>query len=117
MNEMIRKRKGLFAGFVLMLFCSYMVNITCFYHSHVVNGQFVMHSHPYKGTPDNPGHNHTTAQLISITLLAHFAALSVALAGLIYLFSGRRIILNLFRTFFYKQAQIRSYSLRAPPVF
>jgi hypothetical protein len=117
MNEVIRKIKWTFACFLLVLFCGYMISITCFSHSHIVNGQLVTHSHPYKGTSDNPGHNHTTAQFISISLLSHFVTLGAAFAGLVHILSGKKIILNLSRTFFYKQAQIRSYSLRAPPVF
>jgi hypothetical protein len=112
---MIDRRKWIFAGFLFVLFFSYMINITCFVHSHIVDGRIITHSHPYEGTPDNPGHCHTTAQFISIALLSHFVTLVATFAGLVHISSGKIIIQNLFRTFFWKQLQIRPYALRAPP--
>jgi hypothetical protein len=115
MNKMIRNKKWLVAGFLLALFCGYMISITCFSHSHVVNGQLVTHSHPYKGTPDNPGHSHTSTQFISIALLSYFLTLSASFAGLVHILSGKIITREIFRTFSGEQLQIRPYSLRAPP--
>jgi hypothetical protein len=115
MNKLILKRKRIFAGFLLVLFCGYMVSITCFSHSHIIDGQIVTHSHPYKGASDNPGHSHTAAQLVFIEMLSHFVSLEFAFACLFCVLSAKRIVRNLFRTFHYKQTQILPYSLRAPP--
>ncbi|MDR0714284.1 MAG: hypothetical protein LBF89_08520 [Bacteroidales bacterium] len=115
MNKTIRNKKWLPACFLLVLFCSYMVSITCFVHSHVVNGQFVTHSHPYKGTPDNPGHSHTAAQFVSIAFLSHFVTLGAIFAGLIHILSGQMIIRKFLHDFFGKQLQIHFCFLRAPP--
>jgi hypothetical protein len=100
---------------LLAVFCSYMVSITCFAHSHVINGQLVTHSHPYKGAPDSPGHSHTAAQFISIALLSHFVSLSATFIALAHVLSGRIIIRKRFRTAPCAQLQIRPYALRAPP--
>jgi hypothetical protein len=115
MNNTIRNKKWLVAGLLLALFCSYMVSITCFAHSHVIDGQLVTHSHPYKGAPDNPGHSHTAAQFIAMALLAHFVTLGVAVAGVAHVFPGKIIIRETVRNAPGKQLQIRPYALRAPP--
>jgi hypothetical protein len=115
MNKMIHNKKYLLASFLLVVFCSYMVSITCFTHTHVINGQLVTHSHPYKGTPSNPEHSHTTTQLISIALLSYFVTLSATFVRFLHILSGKIIIRKIFQPFFDKQLQIRFYALRAPP--
>jgi hypothetical protein len=117
MNNMIRNKKWLAAGFLLALLCSYMICITYFAHAHVINGQLVTHSHPYKGAPDNPGHSHTTAQFISIALLSYFVTLGVAFAGLACMLFGKLFIRKVFRTYFGQPLQLRPYALRAPPAW
>jgi hypothetical protein len=117
MNERIQKINRLFAVLLCVLFCGYMLSITCFPHSHIVDGQLVTHSHPYKNTPDNPGHSHTNAQLAFIELLSHFVTSGITFAGLLCLFSGKGIVRYLFYLSSCTQAQIRPYSLRAPPAF
>jgi hypothetical protein len=116
MYKMTGDKRWTLASFLFVLFCSYMISITCFVHSHIVDGQRITHSHPYKGAPDNPGHSHTAAQFISIALLSHFETLGAAFAGLMYAVSVKIIIRQSFCAFIYEQAQIRSYALRAPPV-
>ncbi|MDR2120980.1 MAG: hypothetical protein LBP64_08955 [Tannerella sp.] len=116
MNEMIRKGKRRLAGFLLALFCSYTASVTCFAHSHVVNGERVTHSHPYRTVPDSAGHSHTAAQFISIALLSHFMALSAVFAAPACVFSGKFAILRFSHTFFVEPTRILSYALRAPPV-
>jgi hypothetical protein len=113
----MHNKKYLLASFLLVIFCGYMVSITCFTHTHIINGQLVSHSHPYKGSPSNPEHNHTATQLISIALLSYFVTLSVMFVGLLHILSSKIIIRKIFQTFFDKQLQIRSYALRAPPSF
>ena len=50
----------------LLLFMSYYISITMFYHSHNVNGQIITHSHLYNHdkTNKNPyeSHSHTSSQ-------------------------------------------------------
>jgi hypothetical protein len=116
MNRVIHNKKWFPAGFLLVLFCSYMVSITCFAHLHIVGGRLVVHSHPYKGVPDNPGHSHTAAQFISIALFSHFAAFGAAFAGSAPVLAGRIIAWKFSRTFLYGRRQILPYSLRAPPL-
>jgi hypothetical protein len=112
---MIHNKKCFLADLLLVVFCSYMISISCFTHSHIVNGQLLTHSHPYKGTSANPEHSHTTAQFVSIALLSHFVTLSATFVGLLHILSVKIIIRKISRTFFDKQLQIRPYALRAPP--
>ncbi|MDR2382892.1 MAG: hypothetical protein LBD76_03290 [Prevotellaceae bacterium] len=115
MNRMIHNKKWLFAGFLLLLFCCYRVSITCFVHSHIVNGRLITHSHPYRGVPDNPGHSHNAAQLLLIEFLSHIVIMSVVLAAIAHVFSGKIFLRQTSCAFICKHAGICSYSLRAPP--
>ncbi|MFT3738903.1 MAG: hypothetical protein QM786_09100 [Breznakibacter sp.] len=61
-------------GFLmLLLFTGYYGGITMFYHSHVVNGRVITHSHPYKKTANDnasfPGHSHGKGEFV---LLKYF---------------------------------------------
>jgi hypothetical protein len=116
LNRIIRNMKWLFACFLLVLYCGYRVSVTCFVHSHIVDGQVVAHSHPYRGTPDSPSHSHTNAQFLSIEFLSHIVILGAVSAVLAHVFSGKIIIRRLSRAFICKRVRIRSYVLRAPPM-
>ena len=50
-----------FRFFLLILFISYYGSISFFYHAHLVNGQIICHSHPYKTEPNskNPFESHS----------------------------------------------------------
>ena len=50
-----------FRFFLLLLFISYYGSISFFYHAHLVNGQIICHSHPFKSEPNtkNPFQSHT----------------------------------------------------------
>lgn len=52
-----------FRFFLLLLFLSYYGSISFFYHAHLVNGQIICHSHPFKSEPNNKNpfesHSHT----------------------------------------------------------
>ncbi|MDR1338594.1 MAG: hypothetical protein LBK58_00810 [Prevotellaceae bacterium] len=116
MDKTIHRGKRLFAGFLLTLFCSYMAGITCFVHSHVVDGQLITHSHPYRGTPDNPGHSHTGSQFLLIELLSFIEMLSAASAGLIHVYFDRITVRKLSCVFVCGQMRIHPHALRAPPL-
>ena len=115
MNKIIHNRKWLFAGFLLLLFCSYRVSITCFVHSHVVDGRIITHSHPYRGVPDNPGHSHSSAQLLLIEFLSHIVMMSAISAAMAHVLFGKIFLRKTSCDFICKHAGIISYSLRAPP--
>lgn len=99
--------------FLPVLFISYMVGITLFTHSHVVNGVTIVHSHPFKIGSD---HSHTTVEFQLIHLLNHVL---VTDSGLIPTFVVAALLCILFI-----RPQIDPYhrscpgviSLRAPPV-
>jgi hypothetical protein len=116
LNMMIRNMKWFFACFLLVLYCGYRVSVTCFFHSHIVDGQIIAHSHPYKGTPDNPGHSHTNAQFLLIEFLSHIVILGAISVVLAHVFSGKIILRRLSYAFICERVQIRSYALRAPPM-
>ncbi|MDR0658291.1 MAG: hypothetical protein LBG18_05080 [Mediterranea sp.] len=108
-------RKLMIAVFLLSLFIGYQANITFFVHTHVVNGQMITHSHLYRGTPDNPGHGHTTAQIQTIADISLLLTTGIFIAVLSHFLSGKRTVRNLSVQYACGQRHPRPYSLRAPP--
>ena len=98
-----------------VLFISYMVGITLFTHSHVVNGVTIVHSHPFKKGSE---HSHTTVEFQLIHLLNHVL---VTDSGLIPTFAVAALSLL---CILFIRPQVEPYhrscpgviSLRAPPV-
>lgn len=93
-----------------------MAGITMFYHVHFIDGERVVHSHPYAEKPDTGNHRHTTAEIETI---AHLSQLLMLAATLFTLAKVSALLLAK-----YKQtnqeivcvADIKGYHLRAPPV-
>jgi hypothetical protein len=63
--------KRIYAYSLLILFLGYFACITLFYHSHVVFGETISHSHPYKTDKNGaPLHSHSDKGYITIHLLS-----------------------------------------------
>ncbi len=73
---LLRKFKKPIIALLLVLFAGYYAGITLFSHVHEVRGGRIVHSHPYSGTPCQPGHQHSTLQL---QLIAHLSLLAFTL--------------------------------------
>lgn len=65
MKYFINKLYCFLKFFLLILFIGYYGSITAFYHSHLVYGNVISHSHPYKHNPFNKSpfesHSHSSA--------------------------------------------------------
>ena len=73
MKGLIKKISLLSRSMLLVLFISYSASIMMFYHTHVVQGFLITHSHPFKipakkGAVEN--HSHSSSQYI---LLQHLS--------------------------------------------
>jgi hypothetical protein len=109
--------KGLWCGLLmLLLWISYIGEVSLFPHNHIVDGHRITHWHPYSGSPENPNHNHTQAQIATIAMLSNVVAivalgtfalgLSLALLTIIG-YAAHSLISHLTK---------QRLSLRAPPV-
>ncbi len=96
------------------------MNSTMFYHSHVINGVTIVHSHFYwshKNTKDKPlKHTHTRDEFFTISVISHF--FSTIITGAVFLSAslilfGKLIIL--LKTDITSDSLNFHYSLRAPP--
>ena len=65
---------------LLVLFAWYWSSVTLFPHAHNIDGHIYVHSHPFSGTSNNPGHSHTPQQF---QLIAHLSLLVMMVATLI----------------------------------
>lgn len=53
---------------LLSLFLSYQVGITMFGHAHMVDGEVLVHSHPF----NTPQHSHSDGQILTLAQLGGF---------------------------------------------
>jgi hypothetical protein len=62
---------------MLLLFFSYYISTTSFYHTHRYSWGYVTHSHFYllinTGNQPTPSHQHTVAQIYTIAFLSYIA--------------------------------------------
>lgn len=84
-------RKKILGFSLLILFCGYFGSITFFPHTHIVDGNTIVHSHPYKSQPaNNPvNHDHSKNGLRLIQFITNL----IATASI--LFCGVAIIRNI----------------------
>jgi hypothetical protein len=103
--------------FFLFLFLGYFVSVTFFDHAHIVDGITVVHSHPYKKSPDGkPIHDHDKNEYFLIHILNHFSLEVISFLSLGGLFMI--LLLNLFTvrtdSFRYQISPDQNYR-RGPP--
>ena len=103
-----------------LLFVAYYFSATLFYHSHVINGKEIVHSHFYWNTNNADGkpvkHSHSQDELFTLQIISQFVT-TVVVVGL---FLGvTRFLLNEFliplSESIHKITPFFSYSLRGPP--
>ncbi|MDR0743761.1 MAG: hypothetical protein LBF05_05345 [Tannerella sp.] len=112
---MVWKSKQIIAQILIVIFAFYYANICFFYHSHIINGTTIVHSHLYNKTHTQTGtHGESEITLISTLSAFHSLQAAVCFSGLgifflfqtvILLFSEKRIISD----------PVACISLRAPP--
>lgn len=114
---MSRKSKQIVARFLIMIFALYYANICFFYHSHIINGATIVHSHLHNKAHTQTG-THSGSELTLISALSTFQSLQapVVFAGLGTFFFLLAIILPASekRTARHISACI---TLRGPPSF
>jgi hypothetical protein len=110
---MSQKSKQFVALTLVVIFALYYANICFFYHSHIINGSTIIHSHIHSETG-----THSESELTLISALSVFQSLQAALC-----FAGPGIFLLLqafILPFFEKSIRLNPVaciSMRAPPSF
>ena len=99
---------------LLVLFAWYWSSVTLFPHAHNIDGHIYVHSHPFSGTSNNPGHSHTRlwapVRVKNCTAKAAVQFFSMTrLLGVSFIFKTQKPAVR-------QDAPIRIYGLRAPPV-
>ena len=112
---MMRHAKHGLVFLFLLLFMGYYGGITLFPHVHDINGQRIVHSHPYAGTSSHPGHQHSTQQLQLLQWLSLLTWVGVAFFVGLFLCGYRRIHHAVTAPFIRNQYP-DAYRLRGPPV-
>lgn len=113
----MRHRNGKTRALALLstiLFSWYWCSVTLFFHSHLIDGERILHSHPYTGTA--PTHGHSAGALHTISYLSLLTALTVALASALAVASNGRFMFAVAVPARSQAPVLRPYSLRAPPV-
>lgn len=103
----------------LILFVCYAGSITLFFHSHIIDGVTIVHSHPYKADErGKPIHTHTGAEIQLIQNLSSWYS-----AGkIVFTFTLKALLpYHIIETSYKTESQITGftnyiYLLRAPPI-
>ncbi len=103
-----------------LLFIGYYFSITLFYHSHVINGKEIVHSHFYWNSDRANGepvkHSHTQDEFLALQIISQF--ITTIVTGFLFL-KMIRVLLSLFliplNELRYKAVFLHSYLLRGPP--
>jgi hypothetical protein len=113
---MSQKRKQIAALILIVVFAFYYVNICSFYHSHIINGVTIVHSHLHNKAHTQTG-THSDSELTLISALSVFHSFQVALCvvGL-----GIFLLLQIFIQPFFEEKivsnSVACISLRGPPI-
>jgi hypothetical protein len=67
--------------FFLLLFLGFFGSVTFFNHAHVINGETIVHSHPYKPQTENSpaSHNHSQNAFLLIQIISNLTLTAVIL--------------------------------------
>ncbi len=108
-----------FRYLLLFLFIGYYGSITLFFHSHIINGVTIVHSHPFNSDNGKDSTNlpHSEKQLLLIQLLSVFftTAVSITFGALIFRFLLCEIQVEPTTGGYSLLSSYCTYSLRAPP--
>jgi len=75
---MSKKSKQIFAGILVAIFALYYVNICFFYHSHIINGTTIVHSHFHDKAHVQKG-SHSESEITLISSLSAFQSLQATI--------------------------------------
>lgn len=112
----MRQRRNIVASLLLMLFAAYWSNITLFSHAHRIDGHIYVHSHPFSGSANNPGHTHTAQQFQLIAQLSLLLTTTACSAFFAALLPTRKFFFVIPEPIEHVGSPIHTLGLRAPPV-
>lgn len=116
MRKFADKIRRILAGWLLVLFVGYLAGATLFYHTHIVNGIRITHSHPFSQAPDTGNHTHTAAGFATIAQLTLILMLAASFYALLRVFALRAARMKPCHTPIHIVRAVSVPSLRAPPV-
>lgn len=109
----MRRNKNIISLLLITLFVWYYAGTTMCYHTHIVNGVKIVHSHPFP----NSTHSHSTASYQIISHFAHIMIFAIVFALLAKIFRKTFIILGTKIECYHDTFNVSLISLRAPPYF
>lgn len=112
---MRKYNRNIGAALLLVLFAWYWSSVTLFPHTHNVDGYTYVHSHPFSGSSNNPGHSHTPQQFQLIAHLSLLVMTAATLVAFVLRLLGVSFIFKPQHPSARQDAPIRIYGLRAPP--
>lgn len=104
---------------LLVLFIVYYGSSTLFIHTHILNNNYRVHSHPFSdNSSKKPAtHNHTPNEYTIIQSLTFFAStLLVLLFVALFAFFARQILFQTYKVHYRNTYNFFRYLLRAPPL-
>lgn len=100
---------------LLLLFACYSASATLFVHSHLIDGEQIVHSHPLFGG-DGASHTHSSAEARLIAALSDVVFVSVATVVVATAVEQLLRVVESHYVAHFEYFEGHSRSLRAPPV-
>ncbi|MDR0368825.1 MAG: hypothetical protein LBH82_06780 [Bacteroidales bacterium] len=104
------RKRGVLKVLLFLLFVGYFCAANLFSHTHIVNGQKVAHSHPYR-----EGHTHNANEYQLIQDLTHFSFLHHSIDILFQVVEIELQKSNCYYRKDYISPKTQDYSSRGPP--
>lgn len=102
------------ATLLLTIFLGYFTSTHFFYHTHIVDGVAITHSHPFADLGKN--YSHSSSDFKNIAMLSFYVFLVSTCIFLPQLFALKKY-LQLSYTYNQQSRKTFAFSLRAPPIF
>ncbi len=110
-------RHNISKSFFLILFLSFFASTSLFDHTHLHDGNIIVHSHPFKpGQDGSPIHNHNDSGYLLIYTLDNILATVVSfLIPLLLILATAREIIKIIKKIIPPGIRVTPYQLRGPP--
>lgn len=111
---MQRRVQYILATLHLLVIIFWLGGTTLFVHSHIIDGQDIVHSHPYTGSADD--HSHSTDSVLQISRIANVDMLSGDGSYEESIIAEFDLVESIDNSEQITHVDISGVSLRAPPV-
>lgn len=104
-----------FALLLTISMVAHFVGSNFYFHTHIIDGEEISHSHPYYPSNGGASHSHSTLEFNTINLLSNLTYLAVTVFAVLFISVNSKALFNVVTTLMPKFGILAHKQLRAPP--